>query len=190
MMSQTQCVGIFGSWRPLPGDADYELARTIGKLVTEDGWQVVTGGYSGIMEAASRGSVEAGGSPIGVTCPEINCFLKANQWVRELQSAPNLAQRQAQCLALIDAAIFFPGRTGTAAELAQAVELRSKGILTRRIILISSFWEGYFDWLDQSNKKLVYSADEGNKREMFIVASTADEAINALKEPLDANTGA
>lgn len=186
----THRVGIFGSWRPIATDNDYRLARETGRLATTAGWQVVTGGYSGIMEAASRGSVEAGGSPIGVTCPEIDRLLHHNQWVRELQPAPNLIQRQARCLALIDAAIFFPGRTGTAAELAQAAELRSKGVLTRPIILVSSFWEGYFEWLAQSNSRLIYSADEEPANQMFIAVSTAEEAITILKETKNADTRA
>lgn len=190
MTVSIQRVGIFGSWRPKPTDNDYLLARETGKLATAGGWQVLTGGYSGVMEAASRGSVEAGGRPVGVTCPEIDRLLSPNQWVRELQPAPNLVQRQAQCLALIDAAIFFPGRTGTAAELAQATELRAKGVLTRPLILVSSFWEGYFAWLAESNNRLPHSSDEEPAKRLFVTVSTAAEAIHQLMEPEDADTGA
>jgi uncharacterized protein (TIGR00725 family) len=44
----------------------YEKARTVGRLVAERGGTVVCGGLSGVMEAAARGSTEAGGVAIGI----------------------------------------------------------------------------------------------------------------------------
>jgi predicted Rossmann-fold nucleotide-binding protein len=46
---------------PHPGSADYEAARDLGRRLAEVGFAVQTGGYAGIMEAASRGANEAGG---------------------------------------------------------------------------------------------------------------------------------
>jgi uncharacterized protein (TIGR00725 family) len=47
-------------------DELYEKARTVGRLVAERGGTVVCGGLSGVMEAAARGTTEAGGVAIGV----------------------------------------------------------------------------------------------------------------------------
>ena len=44
----------------------YEKARTVGRLVAERGATVVCGGLSGVMEAAARGTKEAGGVAIGI----------------------------------------------------------------------------------------------------------------------------
>jgi uncharacterized protein (TIGR00725 family) len=44
----------------------YEQARAVGRLIAERGATVVCGGLSGVMEAAARGAVEAGGVAIGV----------------------------------------------------------------------------------------------------------------------------
>jgi uncharacterized protein (TIGR00725 family) len=44
----------------------YEKARTVGRLVAERGATVVSGGLSGVMEAAARGATEAGGTAIGI----------------------------------------------------------------------------------------------------------------------------
>jgi uncharacterized protein (TIGR00725 family) len=52
-----------------PGDATdeiYELAREVGRELAERGFVVVTGGLGGVMEAASRGAVEAGGRAVGI----------------------------------------------------------------------------------------------------------------------------
>jgi uncharacterized protein (TIGR00725 family) len=42
------------------------LAEEVGRLLAEAGAAVVTGGLGGVMEAASRGAAEAGGTVIGV----------------------------------------------------------------------------------------------------------------------------
>jgi uncharacterized protein (TIGR00725 family) len=44
----------------------YEKARTVGRLVAERGGTLVCGGLSGVMEAAARGTTEAGGAAIGI----------------------------------------------------------------------------------------------------------------------------
>ena len=57
----------------------YEKARQIGRLVAEGGGTVICGGRSGVMEAAARGAMEAGGVAIGILPDEdrrgANAFL-------------------------------------------------------------------------------------------------------------------
>jgi len=51
------------------GDASAEeisVAERVGATAALGGWVVLTGGGSGVMEAASRGAVEAGGLTIGI----------------------------------------------------------------------------------------------------------------------------
>ena len=60
-------VAVFGSSDPRPGDEAYELARRAGELLARSGWAVLSGGYGGVMEGASRGAREAGGEALGVT---------------------------------------------------------------------------------------------------------------------------
>ena len=62
--------------KPLPilavlgaGDASAEeisVAERVGAIAARAGWVVLTGGGSGVMEAACRGAVEAGGLTIGI----------------------------------------------------------------------------------------------------------------------------
>ena len=44
----------------------YERAREVGRLIAERDGIVVCGGLSGVMEAAARGTAEAGGVAIGI----------------------------------------------------------------------------------------------------------------------------
>ena len=69
-------VTVFGSSRPREDHADYEQARLLGRALAEAGFAVCSGGYGGVMEAASRGAKEAGGKTYGVTAEFFK--LKAN----------------------------------------------------------------------------------------------------------------
>ena len=66
-MSLGNIITVFGSARPQAGEADYEEARRLGGELARRGFQVCTGGYTGVMEAVSRGAKEAGGRTIAIT---------------------------------------------------------------------------------------------------------------------------
>src|ERR671939_878317 len=59
-------VTIFGGSRCTENDAEYAQAHRVGELLAEAGFVICTGGYLGIMEAASRGAREKGGRVLGI----------------------------------------------------------------------------------------------------------------------------
>lgn len=155
-------VGIFGGWRPLEGEPLYISALDYGRALGAVGHRVLTGGYSGVMEAASRGVVDSGGKAIGVTCPEIDRLLPVNPWVTEEVKTKDIQERLAECFRRIDVALFFPGRSGTATELVFALELREKGILRQPLFLSDDFWDEFLNAHAAVNSKLPYpSASPG-----------------------------
>lgn len=44
----------------------WDLALQIGQRIAKQGWVLVCGGLSGVMEAAAKGASEAGGVVIGI----------------------------------------------------------------------------------------------------------------------------
>src|SRR5260370_20825491 len=69
-------VSIFGGAKCREGDPEYAQAIQVGALLAESGFTICTGGYAGVMEAASRGAHERGGRVGGIT-------------LNQFKSAPN-----------------------------------------------------------------------------------------------------
>ena len=68
-MSETaeRIVTIFGGAKCNETDLEYAHARRVGELLADNGYTICTGGYLGVMEAASRGAHERGGRVLGIT---------------------------------------------------------------------------------------------------------------------------
>jgi uncharacterized protein (TIGR00725 family) len=64
MMSEGPMIAIVGG--RAVDDVNYLKAKEVGRLLAEAGAVVINGGYSGVMEGASWGASEAGGTVIGI----------------------------------------------------------------------------------------------------------------------------
>lgn len=141
-------ITIFGSSRPKQGDAEYQLAYSLGKELAKSGFILCNGGYAGIMEASARGAKEAGGSTMGIT---VSAFPKpANQWVEKEIRFPTLTERLMKLVELGDAYVILKGGTGTLLELAYVWEFINKGLLREKpIVVVGKFWDGVIDTLKE-----------------------------------------
>lgn len=57
-------IGVMGAGFATPKDR--ELAYQLGKSIAENGWILLTGGRTGVMDAASRGAKAGGGLTVGI----------------------------------------------------------------------------------------------------------------------------
>jgi len=128
-------VAVFGSSEPLQGEESYELARRLGGLLAGAGFDVVTGAYGGVMEAASRGAREALGRTVGVTC-EIFGARKPNAFIDRAIPCPDLFDRTRRLIELSHAFVVLPGKAGTLAELSFLWALQRAGCLDREPVLL------------------------------------------------------
>jgi uncharacterized protein (TIGR00730 family) len=135
-------VTVFGTARSKEGDADYEEALLLGRLLAEAGHSVCTGGYAGAMEAVSRGAHEVGGHVVGITLEPwtLSFQLSANRWVREEIATANLYVRLERLLAG-DALVAVHGGVGTLTEVAFAWNLlQTRDLAPRPLILLGADW--------------------------------------------------
>lgn len=118
----------FGSSRLREGDEGYLLALECGRIVARRGLQLVSGGYAGTMEAASRGAREEGGIVVGITTP-IFARREPNPHLGEMRVEPDYPARLAALLRAGDLYLCFPGGLGTVSEWLTAWCLASIGQL-------------------------------------------------------------
>lgn len=136
-------VAVFGSAAPVPGDPSYEQAYRLGKALASSGYCVVNGGYTGTMEAVSRGAAEAGGRVIGVTCDEIEKYRPTgpNAWVNHEIRTQQLRQRIMVMVELSEAAIALPGGVGTFTEILTTWNHLLVGAISPRpLVVIGPEW--------------------------------------------------
>ncbi len=167
-------IAVFGSSEPLPGAPLYEQALRLGRLLAEAGHPVVTGGYGGVMEAASRGAREAGGQTIGETC-EIFRDRKPNGYVdREIATA-DLHARTQRLIELSAGFVILSGKAGTLSELALLWALQRAGCLAeRRVVLLGDPWRELLRFL--AERDLLEPAQLSVTR----VAETPEQAVREL----------
>jgi uncharacterized protein (TIGR00730 family) len=177
-------VTIFGGAQPLPGESAYLEAQRLGRSLALAGYNVLTGGYVGTMEAVSRGAAEAGGHVIGVTCQEIESWRKTgpNAWVQEERRFNTLRERLFALIDGCDAAVALPGGVGTLAEVALLWnEMAIQAIPRRPLVLIGAGWEATFLCLFKAQAAYLRLGDQ----QMLTFVDTVDDAVDELKSYFD-----
>src|SRR5687767_12664147 len=87
----TKRITVFGGSRCGPDAAEYREALKLGRLLVEAGFDVCSGGYSGVMEAISRGAHEAGGHVIGVTMEQFKS--PPNRYLKKIEPSADFYAR-------------------------------------------------------------------------------------------------
>jgi len=158
----------------------YDIAREFGSLVAHSGkgpldsrLVVMTGGGPGIMEAANRGSHDAGAKNIG-----LNISLPHEQYPNPYLT-PELtfgfhyfALRKLHFLQRAKALVAFPGGFGTCDELFETLTLvQTRKIKPVPIVLVGeTYWRRLFD-IDFMVEEGVIEAED---RKLFWYAETAE----------------
>ncbi len=164
----------------------YDVARAFGRIVgSQEGEPgnrlvVVTGGGPGMMEAANRGSHEAGGRSVG-----LNITLPHEQYPNPYLT-PDLcfrfhyfALRKLHFLKRARALVVFPGGYGTLDELFETLTLiQTRKILPVPVVLVGeSFWRRAFD-VDFLVEEGVIDPED---RDLFWYAEEAEEIWDGLQ---------
>jgi uncharacterized protein (TIGR00730 family) len=134
-------VTVFGGNAVETGEAGYQEAYELGRLLAQAGYTVATGGYYGTMEAASRGAKEGGAHVMGVTTARFDDRLGPNQWVDEEIKFPTLFQRLHYLVTFSDALVALRGGVGTLSEVALSWSLLQVTEMPRKpLVLVGPHW--------------------------------------------------
>lgn len=143
-------VAIFGSARIREGDRDYQDVFSIARGLAEAGFDIVTGGGPGLMQAANAGSKAAasGTHSIGLNI-RLPHEQEANAYLDIKHEFPRFSTRLDTFMALSDAVVVAPGGIGTLLELFYAWQLvQVEHICDTPIILYGEIWTNLLLWLE------------------------------------------
>lgn len=176
------CVSIFGSARTKHDNKYYEMAVEIGRLLTERGYGVITGGGPGIMEAGNKGAYEAGGKSVG-----LNIELPFEQFHNRYIDRDKILEfdyffiRKVMFMKYSQGYIGLPGGFGTMDELFEALTLIQTGKIARfPIVLVGiSYWSGLIDWLKNSMLDAEHNINPEDLN-LFRLVDTAEEAAEHI----------
>ena len=145
------CVSVFGSARTEPGSRLHQEAETLGRLLVEHGYGVITGGGPGLMEAANKGASEAGGVSIGLRI-QLPFEQGCNPYVKTRLDFHYFFVRKLMFVKYAQAYVVMPGGVGTLDEFFEAFVLsQTRRIRPFPIILYdTSYWQGLLDWMQNS----------------------------------------
>ena len=160
----TKGVSVFGSARTPESDPVYQAARETGRLLGEAGFEVITGGGPGVMEAANRGAFEAGAVSIGCNI-ELPFEQQPNPYLTHSLSFKYFFVRKTMFIKYSNAYLIFPGGYGTMDELFEALTLiQTRKIRNFPVVLFGSqYWRGMLAWLTSAmlNEKNISPEDLG-----------------------------
>ena len=173
-------VSIFGSARAKPQSKNYKTTVKLARLLVESGFNVISSGSAGIMEAANKGAAVSGGKSVGLHI-ELPNEQKPNEYANVRLKYRYFFIRKVMFVKYAVAYIIMPGGFGTLDELFEALTLiQTKRIKYFPIILMNSrFWSGLLDWVKST---LIKEGTISNSDfEIFNVVDTPEEAVTIIK---------
>ncbi|WP_018604104.1 TIGR00730 family Rossman fold protein [Mycobacterium sp. 155] len=148
MADVAQAVSIFGSARTPPNHPHYILARAVATRLGAYGFDIITGGGPGIMEAANRGARDSAVRSIGLNI-ELPHEQIVNPFVDRSLRFRYFFVRKLMFIRYASAFVVFPGGFGTLDELFEALTLIQTGKIRHFPVVLagSQHWSGLVGWI-------------------------------------------
>ncbi|MEZ4424791.1 MAG: TIGR00730 family Rossman fold protein [Gemmatimonadota bacterium] len=173
-------VSIFGSARVTPDDPMYQLCVATARQLGQAGFDIITGGGPGIMEAANRGAKDAGVRSVGCNI-ELPFEQGTNAYVDIAVNFRYFFVRKTMFIKYAQGFVIFPGGYGTMDELFEALTLIQTGKVHNFPVVMmgKSYWTGLLDWLRSS------MAHEGkiapDDLDLILVTDDPQEAVAHMR---------
>jgi len=184
-------VVVFGSARLEPGDELYEEVYQLGGAIADMGFDIVTGGGPGLMQAANMGHqatakmLKDSGGDGHVHSFGINIKLpfeqEINPGVKISREHERFSTRLDEFMALANVVVLVPGGVGTMLELFYTWQLiQVKHMCNIPIILVGDMWKGLIEWLkDVPMKEGMLSRKDIHSLKYV---ANCEEAVDAIQE--------
>ncbi len=175
-----KAISFFGSARLDPEDRYYQDAQMLARKLGNAGFNIITGGGPGIMEAANRGAREANANSIGLNI-QLPFEQRMNRFVTRGIGFHYFFTRKVMLSAAGQAYVFFPGGFGTLDEFSEIITLIQTKKMERIPIVLygRDFWEPFTSFVAETMLKK-YQTVEPQDLKLFTLADTVPEAFKVL----------
>lgn len=178
-------VTFFGSARASFEDSIYKDATELARRLAKKGFAVITGGSSGVMQAANKGAFEAGGASVGlnINLPDAQVY---NPYLTDRFGFDHFFVRKVMLTYASEVYVYFPGGFGTLDELFEIITLvQTKKVRPVPIILFDrSYWQPLLSFIDTTLYEEHHAIDDAD-RKLYTVVDTVDEAYDYIIEHID-----
>lgn len=178
-------IAIFGSARIKPNDPRYKQIYSLAKRIASAGFDVVTGGGPGIMEAANKGHKDGRKKGKHVHSFGLNIMLpeeqSANKHLDIKKDFKRFSARLDYFMDLSNIVVVAPGGVGTLLEFFYTWQLiQVKHVNSIPIIFMGDMWPELIDWIEKwpLKKKLISHKDLNS----LFLAKHCSEAIKIIKK--------
>ncbi|MBU6388524.1 TIGR00730 family Rossman fold protein [Patescibacteria group bacterium] len=173
-------VSFFGSARASLGDESYQRAEELASRLAKKGFAIVTGGSSGIMQAANKGAYEVGGASVGlnINLPELQNY---NPYLTEKFGFDHFFVRKVMLTYASEVYVYFPGGFGTLDEFFEIVTLvQTKKIRKIPIVLFGKeYWQLLLDFIETTIYEEHHAIDKDDMA-LYTLVDTVDEAYDYI----------
>ncbi|MGD0794990.1 MAG: TIGR00730 family Rossman fold protein [Dehalococcoidales bacterium] len=172
-------VTIYGSARLKPRDRIYQQCEETAFRLGKAGFNIMTGGGPGVMEAANLGGHRAGVKSIGLNI-KLPQEQKCNIYADRTMTFNHFFVRKVMLVKYATAFVIMPGGLGTLDELTEILTLiQTQKIKPFPVILFDSeYWRGFLEWLQGS--VLTSGAISPEDFDLLRVFDEPDDVVSAV----------
>jgi uncharacterized protein (TIGR00730 family) len=173
--SKDKIVTIFGGSGFKENSVEYQQAKELGAKLAEAGFTICTGGYLGVMEAASRGAREKGGKVFGIVLNQFKS--EPNRYLTDKVATNHFYERLQNLIERSVGFVALRGGMGTVTEISLVWNKLQTGVIGKRpLVLLGDCWKEVIEaW---KNNLVVSNTDVS----LLDFADTVEEACNLICE--------
>lgn len=172
----------WGSARTNPDNQYYKEAEELAAKLAKQGYSIISGGGSGIMEASNVGAFKVGGKSVGLNI-QLPFEQKLNPYTTESLNFDFFFSRKVMLTFASEVYVYFPGGFGTLDELFEIMTLiQTKKIEPIPVVLYGKdYWAPLIEFFHKTLLKK-YETISPEDLELFHVVDSVDEAFKYIKK--------
>lgn len=180
---EDKIVTIFGGSRCGEDSFEYNEAKELGGKLAQAGYTICTGGYLGVMEAASRGAREKGGRVLGIVLNQFKS--EPNRYLTDKVATDHFYDRLQNLIQRSVGFVALRGGMGTVTEISLVWNKLQTGVIEKRpLVLVGDCWKNFIKTCQENlvvserDVSLLDFADNAENACRIIIERSGDVKIN------------